>query len=47
MRKNPFKRIHYNKYQDLIGQINILEDSFKALNDSELRAKSFKLKRAV
>jgi preprotein translocase subunit SecA len=45
MRKNPFKKNSLiNKYQDLIGQINILEDSFKALNDSELRAKSFKLK---
>jgi preprotein translocase subunit SecA len=39
MRKNPFKKFTHKKYQDLIGQINILEDSFKALNDSELRAK--------
>jgi preprotein translocase subunit SecA len=45
MRKNPFKKNSLiNKYQDLISQINILEDNFKILNDSELRAKSFKLK---
>lgn len=46
MRKNPFKNnLLVNKYQGLINQINILEDSFKTLNDSELRAKSFKLKK--
>jgi preprotein translocase subunit SecA len=45
MRKNPFKNNSLiNKYQDLISQINILEDNFRILNDSELRAKSFKLK---
>ena len=45
MRKNPFKNNSLvNKYQDLISQINILEDSLKILDDSELRAKSFKLR---
>ena len=45
MRKNLFKKNSIiNKYQDLIGEINILEDNFKTLTDSELRAKSFKLK---
>ena len=33
------------KYQNLINQINTLEDELKILNDSELRAKSFKLKK--
>ena len=44
MLKNPFKRnSSVNKYQSLIDQINILENDFKRLSDSELRAKSFKL----
>lgn len=34
-----------NKYQSLINQIKTLEDSVKILSDSELRAKSFKLKK--
>ena len=34
-----------NKYQDLINQINILESDLKTLTDSELRAKSFQLKK--
>jgi len=46
MLKNPFKSTSLlNKYQTLINQINILEDDLKTLSDSELRAKSFKLKK--
>ncbi len=46
MLKNPFnKNSLLNKYQSLITQINTLEDELKTLNDSELRAKSFKLKK--
>jgi preprotein translocase subunit SecA len=46
MRKNLFKKnLVRNKYQDLIGQINILEDQLKILSDSELRAKNFQLKK--
>ena len=45
MLKNPFtKNSLTKKYQSLINQINILENDLKILNDSELRAKSFKLK---
>ena len=33
------------KYQTLINQINILENDLKTLSDSELRAKSFKLRK--
>ena len=43
--KNPFTNNSLvNKYQNLINQINILEDDLKSLTDSELRAKSLKLK---
>ena len=46
MLKNPFNNNSLiNKYQSLITQINILENSLKTLSDSELRAKSFKLKK--
>ena len=46
MLKNPFnKNSLVNQYQSLIHQINILENDFKLLNDSELRAKSLKLKK--
>ncbi len=46
MIKNPFKkRSLVDKYQSLVNQINLLEDDLKALSDSELRAKSFKLKK--
>ena len=46
MLKNPFNnKSLINKYQSLITQINILENSLKTLSDSELRAKSFKLKK--
>ena len=34
-----------SKYQNLINQINILENDLKRLSNSELRAKSFKLKK--
>jgi preprotein translocase subunit SecA len=46
MLKNPFTNNSVlNKYQSLINQINLLEDGLKPLTDSELRAKSFKLKK--
>jgi preprotein translocase subunit SecA len=46
MRKNLFQTNSFtNKYQNLINQINILEDSLKTFSDSELRAQSFKLKK--
>ena len=46
MLKNPFnKNSVVKKYQSLINQINILENDLKTLSDSELRAKSFKLKK--
>ena len=46
MLKNPFnKNSLVNQYQSLINQINILENDLKTLSDSELRAKSFKLKK--
>jgi preprotein translocase subunit SecA len=46
MLKNPFKKNSLvNKYQSLVNQINILENDLKTLSDSELRAKSFKLKK--
>ena len=46
MLKNPFlNNSLVNKYQNLINQINTLEDELKTLTDSELRAKSFKLKK--
>jgi preprotein translocase subunit SecA len=46
MLKNPFTdNSLVTKYQSLINQINILENDLKSLSDSELRAKSFKLKK--
>ena len=46
MRKNLFRNnLIINKYQDLINQINVLEDNLKTFSDSDLRAKSFKLKK--
>ena len=46
MLKNPFnKNSLVNQYQSLINQINVLESDLKTLSDSELRAKSFKLKK--
>jgi preprotein translocase subunit SecA len=45
MRKPLFPTNSFrNKYQNLINEINLLEDSLKLLNDSELRTKNFKLK---
>jgi preprotein translocase subunit SecA len=44
MVKNQFfQNSLLTKYQILINNINILEDELKLLNDSELRAKNFKL----
>ena len=46
MRKNPFKKKQLSaEYQTLIGQINLLEDQLKPLNNSELRSKFFHLKK--
>ena len=46
MLKNPFNSNSLlNKYQNLVSQINILEDKFVTLSDSELRAKSLTLKK--
>ncbi len=46
MLKNPFNtNLLLNKYQNLVSQINILEDKFGILTDSELRAKSLTLKK--
>jgi preprotein translocase subunit SecA len=46
MLKNPFKNNSLvNQYQSLINQINTLEGDLKILTDSELRAKSFQLKK--
>jgi preprotein translocase subunit SecA len=46
MLKNPFKNNSLvNKYQSLINQINVLESELTILSDSELRAKSFHLKK--
>lgn len=46
MLKNPFnKNSLRNKYQSLINEINALESEVKTLTDSELRAKSFQLKK--
>jgi preprotein translocase subunit SecA len=46
MLKNPFtKNSLGTKYQSLINQINTFENELKILTDSELRARSFKLKK--
>lgn len=46
MIKNPFTNNSLvNKYQSFINQINTLEADLKELTDSELRAKSLKLKK--
>jgi preprotein translocase subunit SecA len=46
MLKNPFKKSSLvNNYQNLIHQINTLESELTLLNDSDLRAKSLKLKK--
>jgi preprotein translocase subunit SecA len=43
MLKNPF--FNTNKYQALINQINALENNLKTLTDTELRNKTFQLKK--
>ena len=46
MLKNIFSQTSViNKYKNLIGQINLLESNFNKLTDSELRAKTFELKK--
>ena len=46
MLKNPFKKSSLvNKYQSLINQINTLESELTLVTDSDLRAKSLKLKK--
>ena len=46
MLKNPFiKQSVINKYQTLINQINSLETNLKTLTDTELRNKTFQLKK--
>ena len=46
MLKNPFiKDSVTNQYQTLINQINALENSLKSLTDTELRNKTFQLKK--
>jgi preprotein translocase subunit SecA len=46
MLKNPFKKNSLlTKYQSLVSQMNILEDTFERFSDSELRAKSLTLKK--
>ena len=46
MLKNPFiKDSVTNQYQGLINQINALENNLKTLTDTELRNKTFQLKK--
>lgn len=46
MLKNPFiKQSVINQYQTLINQINSLETNLKTLTDTELRNKTFQLKK--
>ena len=46
MLKNPFiKDSATNQYQALINQINVLENNLKTLSDTELRNKTFQLKK--
>jgi preprotein translocase subunit SecA len=46
MLKNPFiKNSITNNYQALINQINVLENNLKTLSDTELRNKTFQLKK--
>jgi len=48
MLKNPFiKDTVTNQYQVLINQINALENNLKTLTDTELRNKTFQLKKTV
>ena len=44
--KNPFKKNSIpNKYKNLIKNINFLEHEISLLTDSDLRAKTFELKK--
>ena len=46
MQKNPFKKTRLSaEYQNLISQINLLEDKFKKLTNSELRLKTAQLRK--
>jgi preprotein translocase subunit SecA len=46
MLKNPFiKNSVTNQYQTLINQINVLENNLQTLSDTELRNKTFQLKK--
>jgi preprotein translocase subunit SecA len=46
MLKNIFsQKSVINKYKNLITQINLLESNFNKLSDTELRAKTFELKK--
>ena len=46
MLKNPFKKNSItNEYKILLNEINSLESNFKLLTDSEIRIKSFELKK--
>ncbi len=46
MLKNQFySTSSINKYQNIVNQINLLEEKLKILTDSELRSKSFALKK--
>lgn len=46
MLKNPLKNNFIkDKYQEIINEINLLENDLKALSDSQLRTKNFKLQK--
>ena len=48
MIKNLFnKNSIENEYQSLINQINLFEKDLTVLSDSELRAKTFQLKKNI
>jgi len=48
MIKNLFnKNSIENEYQSLINQINLFEKDLTVLSDSELRAKTFQLKKKI
>jgi len=48
MLKNIFsQKSVINKYKNLITQINLLESNFNKLSDTELRAKTFELKKKI
>ena len=48
MLKNPFKKDSIvKKYQTLVTEINALENNLSTLTDTELRNKTFQLKKTV